>query len=325
MNATTTTTTTTTTTRGVEVRPKPAGYSAVVDTLFACTGGSAAMGAVLEDDDREGRRRWRRRRALDDGRGAGIAPSRGGRAAAGGDAGFARRSSSSPSLATTAGAARQADGSVDIRGGRTGYDAAPMGISQVAAYVAAGGALPLGRQRHVEMEGGIVGEGGGNFGPCPTIPPEMLLSEHCWDSPSFLARSMLYHASGFCETTYVEDGGPFERLGTIIPADGESVRGGEAPRSPLECIKLIEELANSESPLYARDKEGVDGDAARITPEEIFEAHLLQLLGVAISPVMGRVEEASGQKLSEMLIDVVINLVSTVMRPGADIAEHFGC
>ena len=102
----------TTTMRGVEVRPKPAGYSVVVDPLFVCTGGSAAMGAVLEDDNREGRRR-----AFDNGRGNGIAP-RGGRAAAG-DVGFARRSLSSPSLVTTAGA-QQADGSMDIRGGRNG-------------------------------------------------------------------------------------------------------------------------------------------------------------------------------------------------------------
>jgi hypothetical protein len=52
-----------------------------------------------------------------------------------------------------------------------------------------------------------------------------------------------------------------------------------------------------------------------VAPEGVFDAHLLQLLGVAVSPAMGA--EEKGQKLSEMLMDIVIDVVGiahTILR-----------
>jgi hypothetical protein len=56
----------------------------------------------------------------------------------------------------------------------------------------------------------------------------------------------------------------------------------------------------------------VSDGTSTVAPEKVFDAHLLQLLGVAVSPAMGA--EEKGQKLSEMLMDIVIDVVSIAQR-----------
>ena len=189
-------------------------------------------------------------------------------------------------------------------------------MSDIAAYVAAGGILPPGgvaaaaekvasshrhntSRRPVGNVGGssknIVGAfGSKSFAPCPPIEPERLLA--AWNPLATLVRSMLYHAAGCCETKYVELGGPFQTLSQF----GES-KNREAAHSPMECIDAIHSIAKS-SPA------GVS--------EEVFDAHLLQLLGVATSlitetdaPSFGSVLE-SEQRLNERLFDILVNVVS---------------
>eukprot|EP00584_Thalassiosira_punctigera_P004862 CAMPEP_0172528256 /NCGR_PEP_ID=MMETSP1067-20121228/2704_1 /TAXON_ID=265564 ORGANISM="Thalassiosira punctigera, Strain Tpunct2005C2" /NCGR_SAMPLE_ID=MMETSP1067 /ASSEMBLY_ACC=CAM_ASM_000444 /LENGTH=1254 /DNA_ID=CAMNT_0013312137 /DNA_START=70 /DNA_END=3834 /DNA_ORIENTATION=- len=246
--------------RDVEVRSRPVEYSsAVVETFFACTG-PGAMGMV--DDD-------------------GLTGTPG---IVGGRPPPSRRS---PTLV--------GDGCP-----------AAVGAAGAAAYVAAGGILPppggmpaaasdaAGRRSELSGvgEGPKGGGGGRSFAPCPALPPERLFSPGCWNPLGSLVRSMAYHAAGWCETTYLREGGPFERLGE------ES--GGEAPHSPVECLDLIRCIAGGAA--SSSDEEG----AAAAAAEDVFDAHLLQLLGVAISPSMGAVDR--GQRLSEKLMDIVIDV-----------------
>jgi hypothetical protein len=190
----------------------------------------------------------------------------------------------------------------------------PSVIVDVAAFVASGGILPPGgvpaaatkisafhnsmgtQPQRQEINRRIAVGGNSNFSPCPQIEPECLLGE--WNPLSSLAQSMTYHAAGCCETTYVEAGGPF----------GCNV---EAAHSPMECMGVINGIAKS-SP------QGV--------AEGVFDAHLLQLLGVAISTMMGEVAgsatgqsiesaQESNQRLSEQLFDILIDVVSLKVTP----------
>lgn len=187
-------------------------------------------------------------------------------------------------------------------------------IADVAAFVAAGGILPPrgvavaaskiaairsdnssqrrgnGSQRLVgSSEGGssnqniaAVAAGSKCFAPCPQIEPHQLLDE--WNPLVSLARSMSYQAAGCCETTYVEMGGPFRVW----------EQTGEVPLSSSMDydVSVIQSIATT---LPAGIAEGV------------FDAHILQLLGVAISPICAPLAE----QLFDILIDVVGLAVST--------------
>jgi len=268
--------------RDVEVRSRPVEYSsAMVETFFACTG-PGAMNFV------------------DEGEGYSGMNSR--------DTNNPKRMMSQNSSSFRGSSAR------DLNGNTTNA----AGIAEVAAYVAAGGLLPPGgileaastmtRQIQTSIMNSNTAGGSSrrlsladtpkNFTPCPTLPQDELLLE--WNSLSSLARSMAYQSSGsYCETTYIQSGGPFER---ITKYDGEEhTVGGEAPFTPTECMGMIWSIANS----------GISSTSPKASPvvvaaEDVFDAHLLQLLGVAISPKMGVVDK--GQRLSEMLLDIVIDV-----------------
>jgi hypothetical protein len=136
------------------------------------------------------------------------------------------------------------------------------------------------------------------FKPCPALPPAQFLSD--WNALASLARSMAYQSAGsYCETTYTRMGGPFER---ITEYDEQRGRGGAAPFTPTECMGMIWEIANN-----PRQPTTDEESFTVVAAEKVFDAHLLQLLGVAISPTMGAIEK--GQRLSEMLIDIVIDVV----------------
>lgn len=234
--------------------------NAVVETFFACTG-PGAMGVV------------------DDG-----GPSSGSTSG--------RASSSSKQLTPS---------SVAPSGGTNNL--ASLGAAEAVAYVAAGGILSPG-----DVPGGrgggrrppSEGSGGRVLAPCPALPPGRLLAPGGWNPLGSLARSMVYCAAGSCETAYLREGGPFERL----PAGAGE---GGAPHAPEDCVAMIEGIAGRAAPPALSSAEGGAVAAPIVKAEEVFQAHLLQLLGVAIAPAMGRVER--GQKLNEMLMDVVINVV----------------
>ena len=266
--------------RDVEVRSRPVEYSsAMVETFFACTG----PGAMNFVDKGEGGMNGR-------------------------DTNNPKRMMSQGSSSFRGSSTRDSNGTTNA-----------AGIAEVAAYVAAGGILPPGgileaastmtRQLQTSSMNSNTGGGGSsrrlsladtpkNFTPCPTLPQDELLLE--WNSLSSLARSMAYQSSGsYCETTYIQSGGPFERI-TKYNGEEHTV-GGEAPFTPTECMGMIWSIANS----------GVSSTSPKASPvvvaaEDVFDAHLLQLLGVAISPKMGVVEK--GQRLSEMLLDIVIDI-----------------
>ena len=262
--------------RDVEVRSRPVEYSAVVETLFACT----VPGAMSM-----------------------VGDSNGGGGQSNMSQGSSSRKGGNNKLGSTGG----------------------LGMAEAAAYVCAGGILPpggilaaasniisnassnstgsSGSGRRPPLDGSSGSASGRNFSPCPTVNPEQLLSE-CWNPLCSLALSMAYAASGCCETAYVQNGGPFEQLN----ATGEDGHGGEgeAPFTPMECMDMIEGVANTNN--IATNVEKNDDRIETVGAEEVFDAHLLQLLGVAISPSMGKVAEG-GRRLSEMLMDIVINVV----------------
>ncbi len=213
-------------------------------------------------------------------------------------------------------------------------------MAEVAAYVAAGGVVPPGDSLDAAStiaaarrynDGVVVGDdrgggGGGGissrrllpivdnhaaraFSPCPMLPPARLLSE--WNMLSSLARSMAYQSAGsYCETAYVRTGGPFERIAEYRGGDGRRLPRGEAPFGPIECLGMIWGIANdARLPTTTTTAPAVSDGTSTVAPEKVFDAHLLQLLGVAVSPAMGA--EEKGQKLSEMLMDIVIDVVST--------------
>mmetsp|Transcript_34262 Transcript_34262/g.70148 ORF Transcript_34262/g.70148 Transcript_34262/m.70148 type:complete len:1741 (-) Transcript_34262:116-5338(-) len=181
------------------------------------------------------------------------------------------------------------------------------GIADVAAYVAAGGILPPGGvsvaaaniaaiRNRAMLANQVAGVSGSrrsyqpppsNFGPCPTLEREKLLET--WNPLASLAQSMSYHAAGCCETRYVEMGGPFESGG----ADTK-----DAAYSVTECLGVIQEIATSSS-----------------AAEAVFDAHLLQLLGVAISPTMANKEVLqSSEAMFDVLVDVAMTNVSLCQR-----------
>lgn len=255
--------------RGVEVRSRPVEYSsAMVETLFACTG-PGAMDFVDDTNTVVCGNSTGDLRILDKG-----------------------KSSSSTGLFFS-------------------------NIGEVAAFVAWGGILPPGVmsseaasniliKRQSNNNGSsssrrsVVDNSAKGFSPCPALPPAMLLSE--WNALASLARSMAYQSAGsYCETTYTRTGGPFERITEY--GEHQGCRGG-APFTPTECLGMIWEIANTALPKVNEDSRS----STVVAAEEVFDAHLLQLLGVAISPMMGAVEK--GQRLSEMLMDIVIDVVS---------------
>ena len=290
--------------RDVEVRPRPLDYgTAVVETFFACTG-PGAMSTVMDDSGvfiggHHRPRSWR---------------------------------------STSAGSMR--DGGNHRAGGRaaattTSASSRSYQMAEVAAYVAAGGVVPPGDSLDAAStivaarrynDGVIVGDdrgGGGGissrrllpivdnhaFSPCPTLSSARLLSE--WNMLSSLARSMAYQSTGsYCEMTYARTGGPFERMAEH--QGGDDCGGGcgaEAPFAPVECLGMIWGIANSSRlPSTLLSWKVLEDTSTVVAPEKVFDAHLLQLLGVAVSPAMGAVEK--GQRLSEMLMDIVIDVVS---------------
>jgi phosphatidylinositol 3-kinase len=87
---------------------------------------------------------------------------------------------------------------------------------------------------------------------------------------------------------YVEMGGPFE--------NGADAKG--AAYSMTECIKVMQEIARS-SPMA----------------DVVFDGHLLQLLGVAISPAMANDEvDRSREVMFDVLIDVALTNISLCQR-----------
>lgn len=252
--------------RGVEVRSRPVEYSsAMVETLFACTG----PGAMDFVDD------------------------------------------------TSAGVCGNSIGDLQSDNGKTTSGLCFSSIGEVASYVAWGGILPpnvmssevasnviINRQSSSSNTGSlsrrsIADNSNKDFSPCPALPPAVMLSN--WNALASLARSMAYQSAGsYCETTYTRTGGPFER---ITEYEEQQSGRGRAPFTPTECLGMIWEMANNPS-------RSIVDEASRsssVKVEQVFDAHMLQLLGVAISPVMGSVEK--GQRLSEMLMDIVIDVV----------------
>lgn len=206
----------------------------------------------------------------------------------------------------------------------------PSRMAEVAAYVAAGGVIPPGESLDAastvvaarRYNDGVGDDPGGgtssrrlpidsnaarSFSPCPALPPARLFSE--WNMLSSLARSMAYQSAGsYCETTYARTGGPFERISDYRGGGGG---GGEAPFTPIECLGMIWGIAN-DARLPTTACAIISEETSTVAAEKVFEAHLLQLLGVAVSPAMGAVEK--GQRLSEMLMDIVIDVVSMYFR-----------
>ncbi len=280
--------------RDVAVRPRPLDYgSALVETFFACTG-PGAMTMMLDDSGVVGRNR--------------LVPPR------------SQRSTSTGSMRDDGSKTGRATASASSRFSH---------MAEVAAYVAAGGVVPPSESLDAastialarRYNDGVVGDdrGGGGissrrlpivdnhaaraFSPCPTLPPARLLSE--WNMLSSLARSMAYQSAGsYCETAYARTGGPFERIAEYRGGGGGG--SAEAPFAPIECLGMIWGIANNARlPTTALT---VSEESMTVAPEKVFDAHLLQLLGVAVSPAMGA--EEKGQKLGEMLMDIVIDVVS---------------
>jgi hypothetical protein len=288
--------------RDVAVRSKPLNYgTAVVDTFFACTG-PGAMSMVVDDSGIIGGGRHRK----------------------------ASGYSCSTSQHSTSG------GPIRGNGKKNGRAVASVSsrsscMAEVAAYVAAGGVVPPGEdldspstivaaRRHNDVGDEqcailsrrlpIVDNNAVRaFSPCPALPPTLLFSE--WNMLSSLARSMAYQSTGsYCEMTYARTGGPFERMAEH--QGGDDCGGGcgaEAPFAPVECLGMIWGIANSSRlPSTLLSWKVLEDTSTVVAPEKVFDAHLLQLLGVAVSPAMGAVEK--GQRLSEMLMDIVIDVVS---------------
>jgi hypothetical protein len=154
--------------------------------------------------------------------------------------------------------------------------------SELAAYVAAGCVLPPGKLIDAASHLGISKQhrrrmaGNVSIGPCPAI--DNLLK--VWDPLTSLVRSMSYQAAGYCETSFVENGGPFRTL-------------GETVHSWSECLVAIEEIASC----------GV--------AEQVFEAHLMQLLGVATYAMVEQEtpsDNTNNNVLSEKLLDILVDV-----------------
>ena len=200
-------------------------------------------------------------------------------------------------------------GSVDI-GSKNGHNNINFasGIADVAAYVAAGGILPPGGvsvaaaniaaiRNRAMLANQVAGVSGSrrsyqppptNIGPCPRLEPEKLLEK--WNPMASLAQSMMYRAAGCCEIRYVEMGGPFE-------CGGEG-NDDDAAYSVTDCLHVIQKIGNSS-----------------VVAEEVFDAHLLQILGVAVSPVLANKEVLqTSEAMFDVLVDVAMTNISLCQR-----------
>lgn len=204
-------------------------------------------------------------------------------------------------------------GRLNLHGGDTTANSnLASGIADVAAYVAAGGILPPGGvsvaaaniasiRNRAMLANQVAGVSGSrrsyqpppsNVGPCPMLEREKLLK--VWNPLASLAQSMSYHAAGCCETKYVEMGGPFE-IGGGVDDDHQDAA---AAYSVTAFLGVIQEIATLSS-----------------AAEAVFDAHLLQLLGVAISPTMANKEVLqSGEAMFDVLVDVAMTNVSLCQR-----------
>ncbi|KAL3780653.1 hypothetical protein HJC23_000123 [Cyclotella cryptica] len=185
-------------------------------------------------------------------------------------------------------------------------------VSELAAYVAAGRVLPPGKLSAVASKLGINESlqqqrrriaANITIGPCPTIDPQCLLD--AWEPLVSLVQSMFYQAAGCCETSYVEIGGPFR----LSWNGNDRNYAREAARSPSECIRAIHCIAMHSSPGVA---------------EQVFEAHLMQLLGVATCALFeletnvpdetNNHDVELSEKLLNSLIDVALNDMNLCQR-----------
>lgn len=286
----------------VVVRSRSLDYStAISDTIFACTG-PGTMSMVIDDNNNSKRRTTKS-----------VSPMRPPTKNRG------RRSivnNNSSSVTTTSSNHNSNNDN---------------SMTEVATYIAGGGIVPSGSsmdasstialarwynnndQYHRRMLPPTIN----NFCSCPVLPPSRLFVE--WDMLSSLARSMTYQMSGsYCESEYARCGGPFERIGVYQGAEGgggggESSDGGsgsEAPFTAIESLGMIWGIANNRQLSTTTTMTGAisekESASLIMSAEKVFDAHLLQLLGVAISPVMFAV--IKGQRLSNMLLDIVIDV-----------------
>ena len=171
--------------------------------------------------------------------------------------------------------------------------------SELAAYVATGGILPtdlamvasqLSLYESPQQQRRRIA-GNGTFGPCPVFKIESFLN--AWDPFVSLAQSMSYQAFGCCESTYMEIGGPFR-----TSWDNQDYWNTSA-HSTSECVHVIDGIAHHPMPGVA---------------EQVFNAHLMQLLGVSISALMKKDDAPEGQTLMNILIDVALNDVTLCQR-----------
>jgi len=182
-----------------------------------------------------------------------------------------------------------------------GGDGENLMASELAAYVAAGGLLPtdLGvvasqlemyesSQQQRRRINGI-----GSFGPCPSIQRDSMLD--AWNPLVSLTQSMSYQSTGCCETSYMEMGGPF-RI-----AWGNESYGKEAAHTLSECIRVISGIAQHPTTGVA---------------ENVFDSHLMQLLGVATC-APHEIEDGTmnlSEKLLDILVDVALNDINLCQR-----------
>ena len=195
-----------------------------------------------------------------------------------------------PSMALVDEGGMEVRRSSDVKRGR---DDEQLIASELAAYVAAGGVLPrdlgvvesqLGMFESPHQQRRRVA-GNGNVGPCPTIELEFLLD--AWDPLVSLTRSMLYQAAGCCEMSFMEMGGPFR----IAWGDGDY--GKEAAHSISDCIDVISAISEHPKPGVA---------------EQVFDAHLMQLLGVATCALREAEHQNDSNRPSEKLLDILVDV-----------------
>ena len=296
--------------RDVVVRSRSLDYStAISDTIFACTG-PGAMSLVIDDNNNNSKRRRTTKS---------VSPMRPPPPKNRGRRSIINNNNNSISSVTTTPSNHNSNNS----------------MTEVAIYVACGGIVPSGSSMDASSTIALARRYNNNdqchrrmltpttlnnnFCSCPVLPPSRLFVE--WDMLSSLARSMAYQMAGsYCESEYARSGGPFERMGVYQGLEGggggESNSGGsgsEAPFTAIESLGMIWGIANSRQLSVTTTTTTTTNAISEKEPtslivsaEKVFDAHLLQLLGVAISPVMCAV--VKGQRLSDMLLDIVIDV-----------------
>ena len=291
--------------RDVVVRSRSLDYStAISDTIFACTG-PGAMSLVIDDNNNNSKRRRTTKS---------VSPMRPPPTKNRGRRSIINNNNSISSVTTT-----------------SSNHNSNNSMTEVAKYVAGGGIVPSGSSMDASSTIALARRYNNNdqchrrmltpttlnnnFCSCPVLPPSRLFVE--WDILSSLARSMAYQMAGsYCESEYARSGGPFERVGVYqgLEGGGESNSGGsgsEAPFTAIESLGMIWGIANSRqlSMTTTTTTNAIsekEPTSLIVSAEKVFDAHLLQLLGVAISPVMCAV--VKGQRLSDMLLDIVIDV-----------------